>query len=100
LAETDELLRRLDLIRATLALAYEPQIAAARERIRSDEISGAILDETEDWIASPELQKKVSAQTKKGERAVRNRFPILISQGALEARGTELRKEYRRTALV
>lgn len=94
------MLRRLDLLQATLALAFEPQISAARDAIRSDEVSALILDETEDWIRSSELQKRVSSSTGRVERVIRNRFPTLISQGALETRGTGRNREYRRTGLV
>ncbi len=100
MAEHEELLRRLNLIQATLALAFEPQLAVAREAIRSDDVKAAILDEAEDWIGSSDLQRKVSTKTKKGERVVRDRFASLVGQCALEERGSERRKEYRRTGLI
>jgi hypothetical protein len=96
----EELLRRLDLIQATLTLAFAPQLAKARDEIRSDAISGAILDATEQWIASTVLQEKVAKVTGKQARSVRDRLPQLVSQRVLEARGTERRLEFRRTGLV
>jgi hypothetical protein len=96
----EEILRRLDRIQATLQLAFAPQLESAREAMREDDVSAAILDATEDWIASTNLQGKVARTTKKQPRAVRDRLPRLVAEGILEARGTERRMEYRRTGLV
>jgi hypothetical protein len=98
--DTAQIVRRLDLIQATLALAFESELTAARDRIRGDDVSAAILDETEDWIGSTELQKRGRALTGKVERAIRNRLPLLVSQGALEVRSSGRSPEYRRTGLV
>lgn len=95
-----ELLGRLDRIQATLRLAFAPQLAAARDTIRADEVSAAILDLASDWVGSTELQEKVAKKTKKGTRVVRDRFPGLVDSGVLEARGTERRMEYRNTGLI
>lgn len=96
----DEVLKRLDLIQATLQLAFAPQLDAAREAIRGDDVSAAILDVSEDWIASKELQEKAAAKTSQSTRSVRDRLSRLVAQRVLEARGTERRMEYRRTGLV
>lgn len=96
----DGILQRLDLIQATLQLAFKPQLDEARERVRSDKVIAAILDETEEWIASPELQKRVAAAAKTSERTVRDRLPDLVAERVLAVRGTERRAEYRRTGLI
>lgn len=96
----EEVLQRLDLIQATLQLAFKPQLDEARQKLRSDKVVAAILDETGDWIASPELQKRVAAAAKTSERTVRDRLPDLLVERVLAVRGTERRAEYRRTGLI
>lgn len=96
----EEVLRRLDKIQATLQLAFAPQLADARAAIRADDVNEAILDLTEDWIGTSELQARVGKKTGKGARAVRDRFPALLAKGVLEARGSEARREFRRMGLV
>jgi hypothetical protein len=96
----DEILRRLDLIQATLQLAFAPQLLEAREKIRGDEVAAAILDASKEWISSTELQQKVAKAAKVTGRSVRDRFPSLLEQRVLEARGTERRMEYRSTGII
>jgi hypothetical protein len=96
----DAVVRRLDLILATLQLAFESELDAARARVSSDPVSKAILDHTEDWIASTELQKKVAAKAKVSDRTVRDRLPDLVRRRILESGGSEARPTYRRTGLV
>lgn len=96
----EEVLRRLDKIQATLQLAFAPRIADARAEIRADDVNAAILDLTEDWIGTSELQAQAGKKTGKGARAVRDRFPALLAKGVLEARGSEARREFRRTGLA
>lgn len=96
----DEILQRLDRIQATLALAFAPQLGEARERIRDDAVSAAILDLTEKWAPSTELQKKAAKRSGATERTVRKRLPELVRMGALDERGTERRAEFRRTGLI
>ncbi len=96
----DEVLERLDRLQATLALAFAPQLAEASEEIRADAISAAILDATEDWTPSTNLQAAVVKTTGRTTRAVRDRLPQLVSRGALDTRGSERKLEYRRTGLV
>ena len=96
----DEIVQRLDLIQATLALAFSSQIREAGESIRADPINSVILDLAEHWIASPALQAAAAKATKKSERSVRDRLPALVAQRVLEVRGTERRQEFRRTGLI
>jgi len=96
----EEILRRLDRIEATLRVAFAPQLEQARAAIVADEVNAAILAATEEWVATTALQKAVAKKTGKRERSVRDRFPALVKQGALEVRGSEKRPEYRRTGLV
>jgi hypothetical protein len=97
----EEVIRRLDRIQATLALAFAPQLQAAREAIRDDDANAAILDAAaSDWIGSTELQSIVAKKVSMSTRSVRDRLPTLVAQGVLEARGSEKRPEYRATGLV
>jgi hypothetical protein len=100
LTSDDEILRELRAIRATLRLAFAPQLDDALQKIQADEISAAILEHAEEWVASGALQQTVSKQTKRTDRAVRGRFGSLIAQGVLEARGAGRTLEYRRTGLL
>ena len=100
MSANDEILERLDRIQATLALAFAPQLREARENIRADDISAAILDLTEDWIASTDLQEAVAKKTSKSTRSVRDRIPELLAQGAIKARRTERRMEFRKSGLL
>ena len=100
MAADEEILKRLDLIQATLSLAFAPQLREAREAIRADDVSAAILDLTDDWTPSKVLQDQVAKGTSKSTRSVRDRLPELVAQRVLEARGSERRMEYRRTGLI
>src|SRR4051794_39273634 len=100
MSDQQEVIERLDLIQATLALAFAPQIASARDKLREDDVSAAILDLAGDWIASTELQEQVADRTGKTARSVRDRLPDLVEMRALAARGSERRMEYRRTGLL
>lgn len=99
-AADDEILKRLDLIQATLSLAFAPQLREARDAIRADDVNAAILDLTDDWTPSKELQQQVAKKTSKRTRSVRDRLPELVAERVLEARGTERRVEYRKTGLI
>ena len=96
----EQVIRRLDLIYATLRLAFEPQVSAARNTLRADAVASAILDNSLEWIPSATLQKAVSKATGKSTRTVRDRLPDLTLQGVLEHRGSDKRLEYRRTELI
>jgi hypothetical protein len=100
MAADEEILKRLDLIQATLALAFAVQLDEARTKIRADDVSAAILDLTDEWIASTDLQDKAAKKTSKSTRRVRDRLPELVEQRVLQARGSERRMEYRKTGLI
>jgi transcription initiation factor TFIIIB Brf1 subunit/transcription initiation factor TFIIB len=99
-SDADEIVRRLNLIEATLRVAFEPQITALSGRLRADDVAAAILDRTAEWVGSGGLQKAVAKATGKTTRTVQNRLPELVAHGAIETRGPEARPEYRRTGLV
>ncbi|HEX8102059.1 MAG TPA: hypothetical protein VF533_05580 [Solirubrobacteraceae bacterium] len=100
MAADEEILKRLDLIQATLALAFAPQLDGARAKIRADDVSAAILDLTDEWIASKDLQDEAAKKASKSARSVRDRLPELVEQRVLQARGSERRMEYRKTGLI
>jgi hypothetical protein len=95
-----QIIQRLDLIQATLRLAFVPQLAAARDALLADEVAAAILENAGEWLGSADLQKAVAKTTGKSTRTVRDRLPELVAQGVLEVRGPEKRTDYRRTGLI
>lgn len=95
-----EILRRLDLIQATLALGFSKEIREAADEILGDPVNAAVVKATDDWIASTELQDVVAGETSMSKRLVRDRLPELVDRRVLETRGSERRLEYRRTGLV
>lgn len=96
----DELFDRLDLLQATLRLAFRSQIDEAARAVRADPASASILDLTQDWVGSTQLQEAVAEVTGLSTRRIRDRLADLCAQGFLRARGSENRKEYRSTGLV
>jgi hypothetical protein len=100
MAADPEIIERLDRIQATLSIAFAPQIAEVRERLREDNVNAAILDAATDWIGSTELQESVSTKLGVTTRTVRDRFPALIADRILQARGSDNRPEYRVTGLI
>lgn len=96
----EEVLQRLDLILATLQLAFRPQLEQARQTVLSDAINASVLDLSKDWTVSKVLQEAVAAKTGKTTRTVRDRLPELVEQRIIDVRGSERRVEYRRTGLV
>jgi hypothetical protein len=95
-----DILERLDLMQATLQLAFKPQLDVARAKLRSDKVVAAILHESADWIGSPELQKRAAAVAKTSTRTVRDRLPELVADHVLAMRGSERKAEYRTTGLI
>jgi hypothetical protein len=95
-----QVVERLELIQATLQMAFKPELDQARKLIRADSVNAAILDETEDWIPSKNLQDRVAKKADTSARTVRARLPELVEQRVLASRGTERALEYRRTGLI
>jgi hypothetical protein len=96
----EAIIHRLDLILATLRLAFARQLRETRDEMRSDDVTAAILDVTENWTPSTDVQRRVAKGTGKTERRVRDRLPGLVEQGVIAARGSERKLEYRRTGLI
>jgi hypothetical protein len=95
----EEILRRLDLLQATFQLAFKPQFDEVRDRLRSDPVIAAILDATDEWVGTTDLQKRVSESAGVSTRTVRDRLPGLVEDRVLTSRG-EGRPEYRKTGLI
>jgi hypothetical protein len=99
--DSDEVVRRLDRMIAILRLAYRTEIDRAKAAIRSDAVSGTILDiAAEDWVKSGDLQRQVAAATGSSTRTVRSRLQELLMDQALEQRGAGVATEYRSTGLI
>jgi hypothetical protein len=101
LNETDsQIIQRLDLIQATLRLAFAPQLDAARKELLADGVAAAIHGHAGEWVGSAALQTAAAKSCGKSTRTVRDRLPELLAQGVLESRKIETRIEYRRTGLI
>jgi Fic family protein len=97
----DPIIERLDLMVATLKLAYSREIATERERVRADAASAAILDATaEESVKSGDLQKRVVASTGVKARTVQRRLQELTAMGALRQVGSGSATAYRSTGLI
>jgi hypothetical protein len=97
----DAVVERLDLLIATFKLAFANDIVAARERIRSDAASAAILDATaEGPVKSGDLQKGVSTAASVNARTVQRRVQELVSLGALRQTGAGPNTAYSNTGLI
>lgn len=95
------MIERLDLMVGVLQLAFDNEIAMAREELRSDPINVSILDACMDeFIASGDLQRIVSAKHKIAERTVRTRLTQLEARRVVRKRGSGRNTEYRATGLV
>jgi hypothetical protein len=97
---SQEVVERLDLIQATLRLAFREELEKAGKAIRADSVNAAILDTTGDWVASKKLQDQVAKKAKTSTRTVRARLAELVAQRVLASRGSERALEYRRTGLI
>lgn len=96
-----EILQRLDLIAATLRLAYSHEIAKAREQTRADPVAASILDLTaEEWVQAGELQETVAKRCGVTSRTVRRKLQDLMSLGALQQTGSSRSTEYRSAGLI
>lgn len=99
--EGDEVVRRLDRIAAILELAFREPIEAAREQVRADPVTAAILDLTRDeWVAAGRVKQRASAQTGQSERTVGRRLSTLVDQSFVEAQGQGPSVRYRATGIV
>lgn len=85
----EPVVERLDLLISTFKLAFAREIDAAREKVRGDALSAAILDATaEAAVRSGDLQTAVAtAVSTATPRTVRRRIQELVSLGALRQTG-------------
>lgn len=100
MSTSDEAIERLDLILGTLQLAFETQLQQAGSTYRSNPVVAAILDETEEWVASGELQHRVAKATSMTTRTVRERLRELADKRVLTIRGPANQPEYRKSGLI
>lgn len=101
MASDEELIERLDLMVATLKLAYAKEIARERERIRTDPVSAAILDATAEVdVKSSDLQKSLIESAGAKQRTIQRRLQELTALGALRQTGSGFNTSYRSTGLI
>jgi hypothetical protein len=95
-----EITRRLDSIISILQLAHSDEIQRARDRIRADDASEAILaSAATDFVAAGDLRRKAAKASGDSERTVSRRIGELVALGALEKRPTG-QPAYRSTGLI
>jgi hypothetical protein len=98
---SEAVVERLDLLIATVRLAWREQLEAERARIREDKLDAALLDATASgWVRSGDLQRKVVKSQNVTERAVRKHLAGLLEQGLLRAQGDGKLREYWATGAV
>jgi DNA-binding transcriptional regulator PaaX len=100
MGDSEALGRKLDRLCALVALAFAPQIAAERQRIRADGVASELLDRSEGWVSAGELQEVVATAQNVSTRTVRTRLSELVSTGAIEARAVGRNIEHRNTGLI
>lgn len=97
----EPLIERMDLVIATLKLAFSREITATRDRLRGDPATAAILDATaEASVRSGVLQEQVERATGLKKRAIRSRLQELTALGAIRQIGSGPTTAYRSTGLI
>lgn len=98
---TQEVVERLDRIISILQLAFREPIEEARNRIREDSLSKALLDAAADeWIPGGELVRSVVASSSGSARSVSRRLSALVSLGAIDKQGGGAQTRYRSSGLI
>lgn len=91
-----DLEHRLARIEHLLGIGFAEQVGAKREEAGLDDpASAGILERSGSWIAAGELKQAVHEATGQSERTIKRRIQDLVGRGALEARGSGSRVEYR-----
>jgi Fic family protein len=96
----DDLAERLDKIIAILQLAHRGAIDDARETIRRDKVSAAILDASRTWIPAGKLTSTVKSKTSQSGATINRRINELIAIGVLEKQGGGPATAYRSSGLI
>lgn len=91
---------RLDRLIAIVSLAFQPQIAAARDSARADPVVARVLDSTDDWTPAGELKRVVATATGVGEKTVERRINELVDMSGLTSRGSGPSRQYKRTGVL
>ena len=100
MANTDDLIERLDRIVAILQLAHNEAIESARASIRADKVNKAILDVTAKLTPAGTVIAEVKKKTGQSPATISRRIAALIEQDALEKQGGGPATEYRATGLI
>jgi hypothetical protein len=99
-AEESRIEQKLDLLIALLRIAHRGPIVGAREQLRADKTSWAVLREARgDWVEAGNLKKKVSVVSGASNPTIVRRIAELVEIGALERAGAGGHVRYRTTAL-
>lgn len=97
---TEDVVQRLDRLIALTELAYATEISRARDEMRSDPVTAAILDSTEDWSQSGPLKTKVSTATGSSEKTVQRRISELVEKRFLLVDGSGPSRRVKNASLI
>lgn len=97
---TDAIVERLDALIALTQIAHADAIAAQRVILRSDALTAAILDHSEDWIAGGDLTRTVVAETGGGASTVGKRLSELVARGILRRSGAGTSTRYKNSGVL
>lgn len=102
-AETEALLARLDSMVAILKIGFASELGSIRKEVHAEKVGAAILTLLEDsdgWVGSGEIQRTVSKSATVAERTVRARLADLLALGVLRSRGGGRSTEYSLSGLI
>jgi hypothetical protein len=98
--EESRIEQKLDLLISLLRIAHSGPIEVAREQLRADETSWAILEAARGgWIDAGILKKKVTSVSGTSNPTIVRRIAELVEIGALERAGAGGHVRYRTTSL-
>lgn len=80
-----EISRKLDLLVAVQRLTNQETLERVRRQYEKDEVTQAILRETQESTTYTDLTEAVARQTGASERTVRRRISDLSSEGLISA---------------
>jgi hypothetical protein len=96
-----ELIDRVDRLTQILEVALAPQIEAGRALLRPNEVDAAIFDHTAGtWIATANLQKRVTKATGAKTRSIQNHLSSLVERGFVRKRGGGRSIEFRSVGVI
>lgn len=99
--ELDEVIDRLDQLILLFRAAFDEEIGAYRDQLRSDPVVDAILDWLgSDPIASGDLKRAVAKSADVSEKTVQRALLMLADRGVIRAHGQGPSTTYRSVGVL